>query len=46
MKQFDRNIIAKEEAAQYKLLLSRPRQYWIDLYLEKVRPNYESLIAW
>lgn len=46
MKQFDRAIIAKEEEAQYKLLMSKPRQYWIDLYLEKVRPNYESLMAW
>lgn len=46
MKQFDRDVIAREEEANYRLLMSRPRQYWIDLYLEKVRPNYTSLPAW
>ena len=46
MKQFDRDVIAREEEANYRLLMSRPRQYWIDLYLEKVRPNYTSLSAW
>jgi dipeptidyl aminopeptidase/acylaminoacyl peptidase len=46
MKQFDRDVIAREEEAQYRLLMSKPRQYWIDLYLNKVRPCYESFQAW
>lgn len=46
MKQFDREVIAREEDAQYRLLLSKPRQYWIDLYLKEVRPNYEPLQFW
>ena len=46
MKQFDRDVIAREEEAQYRLLMSKPRQYLIDLYLNKVRPCYESIQAW
>ncbi len=46
MKQFNRETIAKEEDAQYRLLLSHPRQYWIDFYLQEVRPNYEQFLFW
>lgn len=46
MKQFDRDVIAKEEDAYYALLLTKSRKEWIDLYLKKVRPNYEGDIFW
>jgi len=40
MKKFSREVIAQEESDLYDLWSSKSRQYWIDLYLKDVRPNY------